>query len=154
MKRICKTCKVEKDISEFYLKQTGSIYHHSECKPCSSKRVYDKMVDTRIRMIEYKGGECEHCKIKLIDTHHSIFEFHHLDPSKKDKNYKTIRGWSWGRIEKELEGCILLCANCHRLEHVKLRMFLNSPEECLSYKEEAVGSIPTGTTKRTGSLIE
>lgn len=68
-------------------------------------------------MINYKGGECEKCLLKLDNSHYCIFDFHHRDPNIKDKNFRSIRGWSWERIIKEIDECSLLCSNCHRIEH-------------------------------------
>ena len=48
----------------------------------------------------------------------SALEFHHLDPKEKDFSISTnIK--SLDLIKKELDKCILLCANCHREEHFK-----------------------------------
>ena len=71
-------------------------------------------------MIIAKGGKCENCNVKLEDLHPSVFEFHHINPLVKDVNFGSIKGWNWKRIELELKKCKLLCANCHRMEHVIL----------------------------------
>ncbi len=49
-------------------------------------------------------------------------DFHHLDPNTKDKEIsKVVRdGWSIPRIELEITKCIVLCANCHRKQHMYL----------------------------------
>jgi hypothetical protein len=50
-------------------------------------------------------------------------EFHHPDPSKKefaisvDGIYRT-----WEKIRKELESCVMLCANCHAEVHACVRI--------------------------------
>ena len=64
---------------------------------------------TKIKLVEYKGGECEKCGYKAL-------EFHHLDPNKKDF---TIGGksWSFERLKKEVDKCILVCSNCHKEIH-------------------------------------
>jgi len=65
--------------------------------------------------VEYKGGKCIFCGYnKCIDA----LEFHHLDSKKKDFGL-SARGLtrSWKRIQKELDKCILVCANCHRELH-------------------------------------
>ena len=40
--------------------------------------------------------------------------FHHLNPKEKDFDLSS-RGLtrSWERIKKEIDKCVLLCANCH-----------------------------------------
>jgi len=68
--------------------------------------------------IAAKGGKCEKCG---YDRCLEALEFHHLDDSKKnfglsEKGYAR----SWKKVEKELEKCILLCANCHREIHAEV----------------------------------
>ena len=48
-------------------------------------------------------------------------DYHHLDPSKKFP-HGGLRGlikggYSMERIKEEVEGCVCLCSNCHRLRH-------------------------------------
>lgn len=69
------------------------------------------------RAIEAKGGACIHCGIQYDGTNSVIFDFHHLDPSEKEFSPGDIMRGSWEKIEKEIDKCVLLCANCHRLEH-------------------------------------
>lgn len=64
--------------------------------------------------IEYLGGCCSSCGGTF---HPSIYEFHHLDPMTKDRDPSKMLQLSQGRLQKELDKCKLLCANCHRLEH-------------------------------------
>ena len=75
----------------------------------------------RMRAIEYKGGKCSRCG---YDRCLGALEFHHAD-GRKDFGISQDRlTRSWSRIEKEIEKCILICANCHREEHEKLRSLL------------------------------
>lgn len=49
-------------------------------------------------------------------------EFHHTDPSQKDFDVSTaVRGLSQKRLMEEIEKCLVLCANCHRKEHKRLK---------------------------------
>lgn len=68
----------------------------------------------KIRAIEYLGGRCNKCG---KDWHPAIYEFHHTDPSTKDRDPSKMLQLSWKRITNELDKCVLLCANCHRLTH-------------------------------------
>jgi predicted HNH restriction endonuclease len=54
------------------------------------------------------------------DKYDEALEFHHLDPSEKETG-SEIRNLSWARLRLELDKCILVCANCHREIHAKLR---------------------------------
>lgn len=65
--------------------------------------------------IAHKGGACTICGYKRCSQ---ALEFHHLDPSKKDFSVSVDGSTrSWERIKKEIEKCVLICANCHREVH-------------------------------------
>ena len=62
--------------------------------------------------IEYKGGRCQLCG---YDKYQGALDLHHTDRKQKefsisDKGHSR----SWERVKKELDKCILVCANCHR----------------------------------------
>jgi predicted HNH restriction endonuclease len=46
-------------------------------------------------------------------------EFHHLDASKKDMAVHSMvhDGYSQKKIQAEMDKCVVLCANCHRIRH-------------------------------------
>lgn len=63
------------------------------------------------------GDKCQCCGYnKCI----SALEFHHIDPTQKDINFGSNTNRSWEVTRKELEKCILVCANCHREIHAGL----------------------------------
>ncbi len=66
------------------------------------------------KAVEYKGGCCSSCG---YTGHAAVFDFHHVDPTMKDVSWDKLRLRSWDKITTELDICVLLCANCHRLEH-------------------------------------
>lgn len=68
---------------------------------------------TKQKLVEYKGGKCCRCE---YDTCIEALEFHHIDPSEKDF---TISGksWSFERLKKEVDKCVLLCSRCHTELH-------------------------------------
>ena len=82
------------------------------------KKLYEYQKNVWIRKkydaIDYLGGKCQHCGAVV---HRSSFQFHHVDPKKKDVNWSKLRIRSWDKITEELDKCILLCANCHMYEH-------------------------------------
>lgn len=79
----------------------------------------------RHRAIEYKGGKCSLCG---YDRCFDALEFHHVDGRKDFGLSQDGLTRSWDRIEQELKKCILICANCHREEHVKLRSLSEKSE--------------------------
>ncbi len=65
----------------------------------------------RQKAIESKGAKCQLCGYnKCLGA----LEFHHFLNQKNFGISETGCTRSWQRIEKELELCVLLCANCHR----------------------------------------
>lgn len=64
--------------------------------------------------IDYLGGCCFKCKQQF---HPAVYEFHHLDPASKDRDPSKMLSLKWATIQAELDKCVLLCANCHRLKH-------------------------------------
>jgi DNA-binding CsgD family transcriptional regulator len=68
------------------------------------------------RAVEYKGGMCECCG---YDRAIEALEFHHRDPKEKDFS-PSGKSVSWERMRKEIDKCVLVCANCHREIHCGL----------------------------------
>lgn len=71
---------------------------------------------TELEAVQAFGGRCVRCG---YDKCLGALEFHHLDPFKKDPQFKTMNAWPYKRKKKELKKCELLCANCHREKHYK-----------------------------------
>ena len=63
---------------------------------------------------DIKSSGCSKCGYSKSTN---AIEFHHISPDVKDSEFYNMRQWKHERILKELEGCILLCANCHRELH-------------------------------------
>lgn len=70
--------------------------------------------DNKHYALEKLGGKCQKCNYNKCVY---ALDIHHLNPSIKDSKFHHKGGWSRERLDKELENCILLCANCHREEH-------------------------------------
>ncbi len=65
--------------------------------------------------IAYGGGKCQICGYKKSVR---ALTFHHRNPSDKDFGLSD-RGLtrSWEKTKRELDKCVLLCANCHGEVH-------------------------------------
>ena len=70
-------------------------------------------------LVVLKGGKCLHCSITYDGNNACIFQFHHQNPAEKLFNITTgtISNKNMKDILKEVEKCVLLCANCHALHH-------------------------------------
>ena len=80
------------------------------CKSHYNKERYAMIKTTLINAL---GGKCQSCKNTFPIC---VYDFHHLK-NKDDGVPNMINTRSLNIIAKEANKCILLCANCHRLEH-------------------------------------
>jgi hypothetical protein len=91
-------------------------YADPEWKAARNKQRADQRRANKARAVEYMGSRCAHCKQAFPDC---CYDFHHKDSSLDNDVPSTVLHCSWKRIVAELEKCIMLCANCHRIEHNK-----------------------------------
>ena len=73
-----------------------------------------KRHELKKRAVEYKGSMCAHCKGSF---HIAVFEFHHIDIDNKEFTIAKAGYGNWEKVRLELDKCVMLCANCHRIEH-------------------------------------
>ncbi len=77
-------------------------------------------ISQKAQAVEYMGGECVSCGLKT--KFHSVYEFHHVDPSiKLDRVSALLSKNDWDLVLVELKKCLMLCATCHRVVHERLR---------------------------------
>lgn len=113
----CNKCYRNKDIDEFYKHPANKGKRQHTCRAC-------KLITRKHRWFEvfkYKGAKCCHCGIS--DLHHpEIYEFHHIDPSLKVSSVSSlVSGASDETLYAEVDKCILVCANCHNIEHKRIK---------------------------------
>ncbi len=65
----------------------------------------------KVRAVALKGGKCIYCGYNKCTA---ALDFHHRNPETKEFTITSKVSYKWERIEKELEKCDLVCANCHR----------------------------------------
>ncbi len=126
----CARCKQNKDISCFSNNKSKKDGLNCECKECANqylKEHYSKnkiyyaknakaqKKKTKQWLYELKMGlKCAHCEA----DNPIVLDFHHIDPTTKEATVAHIsRNNAKERILKEIAKCIVLCANCHRIEH-------------------------------------
>ncbi len=66
----------------------------------------------KIKAINILGGKCAKCGC----PDPRVLDFHHPNDD-KEHDINTLRDDIWRKIEKEINKCILLCRNCHGIEH-------------------------------------
>jgi hypothetical protein len=116
-KKICSRCKLPHDNDNFYKKGKDNLQPY--CKSCHNQIFSQRWTDRKIWAISYKGSKCNDCNISYPETPYQVFDFHHLEPNHKDMDWSKIRLTSKDKMIVELDKCVLLCANCHRIRHSK-----------------------------------
>lgn len=110
----CPRCNTEKELTEFYDRRNGRG-NSPYCKPCHKDQTIERQRLFKRKSIEYKGNKCAYCG---YSKYQGALQFHHLDPDKKDFTISKIKLTTWDdRAIKELDKCVLLCANCHMEVH-------------------------------------
>lgn len=118
--KTCRKCLQEKPRTDFY-KLSSPQYksswdcRDSYCIPCRKKYSSSRRIDAKKLGVEYLGGKCVDCGMQ--STNYVIYDFHHIDVMGKDFTIGKCSNRSFKSLQKELDKCILLCSNCHRIRH-------------------------------------
>lgn len=67
-------------------------------------------------LVALMGGKCQDCGGVFPPQ---VYDFHHIDPKDKTSIVAVLYQHKMERILKEIAGCIMICANCHRIRHGK-----------------------------------
>jgi len=133
MKKICTGCETEKDLSEFRRDSARKDGRQSSCAVCARDRIKSaytmkykdknkvRTAERRKKRVEFlaeykKSISCIRCG----ENEPCCLDFHHKDPNEKEF---TIAGGINKKPEvmlKELDKCVVLCANCHRKLHANV----------------------------------
>ncbi len=132
----CTKCNTLKSFDEFAKNKKKKDGYQTSCKSCTAeykKTYYSENRESIIKkaathkrgmrdwLFEYKSKlSCEECGIKV---HPIALDFHHIDGKDKEDNIAVMMRSSLGKdkILKEIEKCVPVCANCHRILHYNER---------------------------------
>ena len=115
----CKECGQMLPTTEFYQgKQRGNNgqvwnYYDSICKGCRVANQTNRRREIKAQAVEYLGGKCAICNQVYPQC---VYDFHHKDLSNKDYSI-SVNAKSFETMKPELDKCILICSNCHRVVH-------------------------------------
>lgn len=133
--KYCNKCKNILDVSKFTQSKSRYDGLQSYCQDCMKKyrkeHYYNNKKEymnrsrssvKRLRMFieRYKRifGKCHICG----ESRPWVLDFHHKDPLEKDLEVSKIANFgSVRRVKDEIRKCSILCANCHRDLHYKLK---------------------------------
>jgi hypothetical protein len=129
--KICTNCNIEKLADDFSWRNKNNGTKHSSCKECykeirkknyANNKDYYLKKNKRIRdnnnewYKEYKKGKsCVICN----ESESVCLDFHHINGEDKTHLVSKMRYNTYSKetMKKEIEKCIILCANCHRKVH-------------------------------------
>lgn len=67
----------------------------------------------REEAVVYLGGKRQDCG----NSDRRVLEFHHSKERRANRmTVAALFSGSWSRLQKELDKCELLCANCHKIK--------------------------------------
>lgn len=141
--KICTKCKKELPLTSFYSRGNGK--YRSECKECHRNYVKEKYQERKEQVSSLKEEKgCQKCG----DKRSYVLDYHHIDPLTKEATIARITSNNnkIENIQKEIEKCVVLCANCHREYHYFKNKYNISIEDYLagSYNSSIEGFEPFG----------
>ena len=106
----CKTC-VSQNSRDWYKRKKEDL----EFMEIRREKLRNSAQANKLKAIEYKGGECLDCGGAYPAC---VYDFHHEDKTTKERNPSAFLGRRlFENAISELDKCVLLCANCHRIRH-------------------------------------
>lgn len=135
---VCRKCKNELELENFYFRNKSEGIKHHVCKLCSKKNSNEKnyylnnkeeylnntknrqerlLNENRIKLIDYQRlNPCVDCG----NNDPIVLEFDHLIQEEKTINVSLmLRDYKWEKIKQEIDKCEVVCANCHRIRTAK-----------------------------------
>ena len=131
--KICGACLVELPATKEYFaerKLKTKITLQWQCRKCQKEYRKKHYENNKLKYINKAKQHRKKAVDNFIDFKKTlscskcsekrwwVLDFHHLDPTKKEKNLSNmIRSNSFKSVLQEIEKCIVLCSNCHRDLH-------------------------------------
>lgn len=113
--KICSKCGIEKPLSEYHkngFDRQGNQKYRGYCKACANKRETERYWEKRA-FINTQRTKCAKCG----DERSYVLDFHHINPEEKEFTIGKLRCGAKETLQKEIDKCVCLCANCHREFH-------------------------------------
>lgn len=129
--KICSKCGRELPLTEYHkngFDRQGRQKYRGYCKDCANniERIRYKK---KKQFIDNQKEKCAKCG----ESRTYVLDYHHKDSNEKDFTIGKVKKGSLDLIQKEIDKCVVLCANCHREFHylekeqnMTLEEYLNS----------------------------
>lgn len=129
--KVCTGCGEDKDFALFNKNAKKKDGLQTWCRDCTKlknnatylsseshrKRIKENNARTVsenkdfVRMLKSSGCLC------CSENDPVALDFHHLDEKTKDGNVSDLFRYGKKKLMREIEKCVILCANCHRKVH-------------------------------------
>jgi hypothetical protein len=115
---VCRYCRLEKPLEAFEVCRVvgEKVYRRRRCQQCKRLKTNERRTALRLWLDDYKKAlGCSRCGF----ADYRALEFHHPGRREKDFNVADMirSGFSRETILREIAKCIVLCSNCHQIEH-------------------------------------
>lgn len=130
MLKNCHKCHLDKDVSEFNKNVTKPDGLQLLCRECQKIKASQHYVKNKAKYLAKAAKSnakrrqilinirSEKSCVRCGEDDYTCLDFHHIDPKEKDFSIGDAAMYhSMSDIKKEIEKCVVLCANCHRKLH-------------------------------------
>ncbi len=115
--KVCRGCDKNLSLNNYY-----NLWN--KCILCKKHMAQKRALKIKQQCLDYKGGKCSHCGYK---KYIGAIDFHHVNSLEKEFRMSKLGSRDFGKKhKKELDKCIALCSNCHRIEHDRIRSSLKA----------------------------
>ena len=85
------------------------------CMKCYYQVIKRKRKSLKCQAVKHAGDKCNDCGESFPDC---VYDFHHTQDDKEGcVGNMTHNCRPWDVIKEEVDKCVMLCANCHRIRH-------------------------------------
>lgn len=134
--KICSKCKMELYLHQFHKSNQSKDGLQPICRNCKKshdrgrqlngskseqKRIKTIHNTVWVHKIKSENG-CKYCR----ERDYIVLDFHHRNPKEKKSCVSSILDRDRNTIQKEIDKCDIVCANCHRRIHAGTI----KPDEC------------------------
>ena len=98
--------------AKYYQKEKGRYREYTKWYNKTVRK--PKLLKLKQEAVDYKGGKCSACGGEFPNV---CYDFHHLDRSTKYKEVSCMMTEAYPKeqIWEELDKCVMVCSNCHRI---------------------------------------
>ena len=90
--------------------------------------------------------KCIHCGF----SHPAAIDFHHVDKTDYKSVADLVKNGNFSAAKREVQKCVALCANCHRVHHHEERQHKKKSRKLRKAKKKAPSLLNRGQNVRIG----